>query len=253
MDAKPLQPPTVAVPRPGGDIIIRQYQPRDAAQVHALLVEGLVYGPLQQNFTRSISCLTYLGVLFGLGCVWQKNLALRLAGSVLTLGSAALFAYVRKMTTKMFVDFCAKARETDMKDIMHSYEIPHSADAVQGPGGFWVAAIESLDKKTSEVVGYLGLDYRVDPGPTSGELRRMIVSMNHRRRKIGSLLITAAVDHARKHSPPLITLDLETTEFQPGAQKLYENHGFILVGQRTMRISRFFSMTVVRLRRKISD
>jgi len=81
----------------------------------------------------------------------------------------------------------------------------------------------------------------------------MIVSMNHRRRKIGSLLITAAVDHARKHSPPLITLDLETTEFQPGAQKLYENHGFILVGQRTMRISRFFSMTVVRLRRKISD
>ncbi|KAJ7706504.1 hypothetical protein B0H16DRAFT_1746955 [Mycena metata] len=192
MDSKLPQPPTVAVPRPGGDVTIRQFQPRDAAQVHALLVEGLVYGPesprnaaLQQNLTRGISCVSYLGVLLGLSCVWQQDLALRLAGSVLALGSAALFTYVRKVTTKLFVDFCAKARETDMADIMHSYEIPVSADAAQGPGGFWVAAIESPDKKTSEVVGYLGFDYRVDPDPTSGELRRMIVSMNHRRRKIG--------------------------------------------------------------------
>ncbi|KAJ7155217.1 acyl-CoA N-acyltransferase [Mycena filopes] len=256
MDTKQLQPPAVTVPRPGGDIVIRQFQARDAAQVHALLVEGLVWGPesprndaLRKNLTRPLSCLTYFGVLLGLGCLTlQRNLALRLGGALLALGSAAFFTHVRRMTTHMFVAFCAKARETDMVDITRSYEIPSDAGEVQGPGGFWVAAIDSPDGKTSEVVGYLGLDYHANADPTSGELRRMIVSMNHRRRRIGSLLITAAVDHARRHAPPLKTLDLETTEFQPGAQKLYQNMGFRLVSERRMWMGRFFSMQVVRLR-----
>ncbi|KAF7328525.1 hypothetical protein MVEN_02539900 [Mycena venus] len=165
---------------------------------------------------------------------------------------------MRRTITRMFVHFCATARETDMADIPHSYEVPLSVDGIhlpleQGPAGFWVAAIESPDRKTSEVVGYLGLDYHANPDPSSGELRRMIVSVNHRRRKIASLLITASIDHARRHAPPLETLDLETTEFQPGARKLYENHGFSVVGTRIMRMGPLFSMTVLRLRRKVID
>jgi ribosomal protein S18 acetylase RimI-like enzyme len=180
----------------------------------------------------------------------------------------------------MFVDFCANARATDMADICHSYEVPIPVDGVQapvpqGPAGFWVAAIESPESKTSEVVGYLGLGWcifyhasmwpdftsRIDyrggataiSDPSTGELRRMIVSMNHRRRKIGSLLMTAAMDHARRHMPPLETLDLETSEFQPGARKLYEKYGFSFVGTRTLRSSPLFSMTVLRFRRRILD
>ncbi|KAJ7155218.1 acyl-CoA N-acyltransferase [Mycena filopes] len=262
MDTKQPPPPAVAVPRLGGDIIIRQFQSRDAAQVHALLVEGLVWGPesprnaaLRRNFTRPLSCLTYLGVLLGLGCcALQKKTALRVGGALLALGSATFFAHVRRMTTRMFVTVCATARETDMQDIARTYEIPREAGGVQGPGGFWVAAIDSPDGETSEVVGYLGLgflDYHVNADPTSGELRRMIVSMNHRRRRIGSLLITAAMDHARRHAPPLTTIDLETSEFQPGAQKLYRNMGFRLVGDRRLRMGRFFSVQIVRLRTEL--
>lgn len=99
----------------------------------------------------------------------------------------------------------------------------------------------------------LPVDYRASPDPSSGELRRMIVSMRHRRRRIASLLITATIDHARRHAPPLETLDLETTEFQPGARKLYEKHGFSVVGSRIMRMGPLVSATVFRLRRKVLD
>jgi hypothetical protein len=69
---------------------------------------------------------------------------------------------MRHAINSLFIHFCAVARETDMADIPHSYEVPLSIDGIQspqtqGPAGFWVAAIESPDQKTSEVVGYLGL------------------------------------------------------------------------------------------------
>ncbi|KAF7360065.1 hypothetical protein MVEN_00734600 [Mycena venus] len=259
------RPFPVAIPVNSGDIVIRQFQPKDADQVHALLIEGLVYGPesphnvaQHRNLFGRVSCVAYLGFALGLGCLCRNNIVFRFAGGALTLGATTLFVYMRRMITKMFIHFCARARETDMGDIPHFYDVPLSADSTQssqpqGPGGFWVAAIESAEDKSSEVVGYLGLDYRAIPDPTSGELRRMIVSMNHRRRRIASLLITASMDHARRHAPPLETLDLETTEFQPGARKLYENHGFSLVGTRIMRMGPLFSMTVLRLRRKVFD
>ncbi|KAJ6452032.1 hypothetical protein C8R47DRAFT_940258, partial [Mycena vitilis] len=62
--------------------------------------------------------------------------------------------------------------------------------------------------------------------PSLGELRRMIVSKNHRRKHIGALLFTAVMAHARQFTPPLATLELVTTEYQPGAVKLYEKFGF---------------------------
>ncbi|KAJ6550148.1 acyl-CoA N-acyltransferase [Mycena capillaripes] len=212
----------------------------------------------RRNLYGRISCVSYAGFALGLGCLSRTNFTVRIGGAILCLATTALFVYMRRTITKMFVHFCATARKTDMENITHSYEIPISVDGVQtpseqGPAGFWVAVIESPENKTSEVVGYLGLDYRANSDPSSGELRRMIVSMHHRRRRIGSLLITAAMDHARRHSPPLQTLDLETTEFQPGALKLYEGHGYSLVGTRMMRMGPLFSMTVFRLRRRVMD
>ncbi|KAJ6458933.1 acyl-CoA N-acyltransferase [Mycena vitilis] len=259
------RPDPVVVPRASGDIIIRRFQPRDAAQVHAMLVEGLVYGPesphntaQQRSFTSRVSRVAYLGFALGIACLWRNTLAFRITGAALCLGAVAVFLHMRHSIRKVFNGFCATARETDMADIPTTYDVPISLDGVhspttQGPGAFWVAAIESPVGKSSEVVGYLGLDYRAIADPSFGELRRMIVSMKHRRRGIGSLLITAALDHARRHAPPYETLDLETTEFQPGARKLYENHGFVLVGTRIVRMGPLFSMTVLRLRRRVRD
>ncbi|KAJ7240645.1 acyl-CoA N-acyltransferase [Mycena haematopus] len=246
----------MVVPRPDGNIIIRQFQPKDADQVHAMLLEGVIYGPesphnvaQRRNFLSRISCLAYLGFTLGLGCyLCSTNPAFHAAGGALVIGATALFFLRRHSITKLWVHFCATAQATDMADIPRTYEVPLSADGTippPGPGGFWVAAIESPDHKTSEVVGYLGLD------PSSGELRRMTVSAHHRRRKIGSLLLTAALTHARLHTPALTTLFLQTSEFQPGARKLYENYGFSLVGSRIMSISPLFAMTVIRLERKI--
>ncbi|KAJ7766981.1 hypothetical protein DFH07DRAFT_736956 [Mycena maculata] len=61
------------------------------------------------------------------------------------------------------------------------------------------------------------------------------------------------MDHARGRSPPLETLDLETSEFQPGARKLYEKHGFSVVGSHVMRTGPLFSMKVFRFHRRVAD
>jgi hypothetical protein len=187
MDDK-SRPSPVVLPRPTGDIIIRQFQPKDAAQVHALLVEGLVYGrecrellssnyfiklhfnaadsphnvAQRRNLTGPISCVAYLSFALGLGCLFRRNLVLQIGGAALSLGATALFVYMRRTITGLFVHYCAVARETDMADIPQSYEVPLSIEGIespqtQGPAGFWVAAIESPNQKTSEVVGYLGL------------------------------------------------------------------------------------------------
>ncbi|KAF7351492.1 putative acetyltransferase protein [Mycena sanguinolenta] len=280
------QPFPLVVPRPGGDVIIRQFLPKDADQLHALLVEGVVYGrefarirsPFPELITTilkrnrlatwrsgGISSAVFrssrtVGGALGLGSyVWSTNPAVRMAGGALALCATALFAYRRHSITKMFVHFCATARATDMADIPRTYEVPVSEDGTkpqsqpQGPSAFWVAVIESPDYNTSEIVGYLGLDYHANSDPSTAELRRLTVSARHRRRKIASLLMSAALAHARLYRPLLTTLELETSEFQPGARRLYENLGFSLVGSRIMRIGPLFAMTVIRLRRNILD
>ncbi|KAF7360064.1 hypothetical protein MVEN_00734500 [Mycena venus] len=259
------RPSSMVIPISSGDIVIRQFQPEDAEQIHALFLEGLVYAPdsahnvaQHRNLSSRVSCLAYLGFALGLGCLFRNNIAVRVGGGALTLGATALFVHVRRTITKFWVDVCARTRETDLGDITHFYDLPLPANPTQasepqGPSGFWVAVIESPEDKSSEVVGYLGFDYRLNPDPSSGELRHMIVSMNHRRRRIGSLLLAAVVNHARRHAPPIETLDLAITEFQPGAWKFYENNRFSSVGTRIMKIGPLLSMTVSRLSRKVFD
>ncbi|KAJ7613525.1 acyl-CoA N-acyltransferase [Roridomyces roridus] len=250
-------PAVIVVPRTGGDIIVRQFRPSDAPQIHAMLFEGLVYGPesprntaLRRSLTSPRAYLAYTAFALGLTTLSCSRRDLRLAGGTLCTVSLLFMLYLWRAINNLFVNFCIGARKTDMADIAKSYEIPDDISAEQGPGGFFVAAIESGEE--SEVVGYLGLDYHANDDPTSGELRRMIVSARHRRRKIGSLLINAAMAHARSRSPPLLTIDLETTEFQPGAQKLYTRHGFAVVGTRVVSVG-VFQATIFRFRRKVAE
>ncbi|KAJ7620326.1 acyl-CoA N-acyltransferase [Roridomyces roridus] len=250
--------PPVIAPRAGGDIIVRQFRPSDAPQVHALLLEGLVYGPesprntaLRRSLTRPVALLAYSGLLLGSATLYLSlNPILRVSGITICTASLALLLYFWHSIHIWFINYCLHARRTDMKDITKTYEIPADGSGLeQGPGGFFVAAIE--DGKSSEVVGYLGLDYHVSSDPTSAEFRRMMVSSRHRRRRIASLLLGAAIAHARTRSPPLLTLDLETTEFQPGARKLYERHGFEVVRSSLMTEGLFFRARMLRLRRSV--
>ncbi|KAJ7091001.1 acyl-CoA N-acyltransferase [Mycena epipterygia] len=254
------QHPLTARPRLRQDIVVRQFQLKDAAQVYALLEEGFVYGPesprntaLQRNLSSPIACAAYAGFSLGLGCLTlaKENHLFQIGGATLCLATATLFVWVRKSITDMFLGVCTTARTTDMGDIIKAYDIPVAAGEPQGPGGFFVAVIESPEHKSSEIVGYVGLDYHTNADPSSAEVRRMIVSMHHRRRGVGSVLMTAVLNHAQRLSPPLTTLDLETTEFQPGPRKMYEKHGFSFVGTRVMRLPAF-QMTVLRFRRPLS-
>ncbi|KAJ7075281.1 acyl-CoA N-acyltransferase [Mycena belliarum] len=247
--AAPATPP-VAVPRPaGGDIIIRRFEPRDTAQLYALLDEGFVYGPespantaLRRHLTSPMSLGLYSAFSLGLIGVYRPEPVAQLGGLALCAATAALFAYMRRAIPRVFLAFCDVARTTDLADIRAHYT---------APGAFWVAAIDSPDGKASEVVGCLGLDPRANADPTSAELRRMVVSPRHRRRRLGTLLMTAALAHAQRASPPLRTLDLETSVFQPGARKLYENHGFSVVECRIGRWHPLFWVHILRFRRNV--
>ncbi|KAJ7909960.1 hypothetical protein B0H13DRAFT_2329769 [Mycena leptocephala] len=225
--------PTVTAHSSGGDIIIRQFQSEDAPQIHALLVEGFIYGldsprntALRRSLSSPISCVAYLSFLVGLSGLCTTNPALRIGETTLALGAIGVFIYLRHSITKMFVDFCASARATDMADMARSYDVPVLlpllADGRQ---------MRSPDEKTKgqPVVGYLGLDHHATADPTCSQLRHLIVSSHHRRRKIGTVLINAAIEHARSCTPPLGILELEVSEFEPEARSWYERLGFSVV------------------------
>ncbi|KAJ7888192.1 hypothetical protein B0H14DRAFT_3127420 [Mycena olivaceomarginata] len=183
--AQPMSRPSpVVLPRPGGDIIIRQFHPKDADQRnHPITPHRRGTSPAA---FRASHILVRAGVMVSLQQEYRPSNKRRHIDSR-SHRTVHLYATVHYKNVR---GLCANARATDMADICHSYEVPIPVDGVQapvpqGPAGFWVAAIESPESKTSEVVGYLGLDYRggatAISDPSTGELRRMIVSMNHRR------------------------------------------------------------------------
>jgi hypothetical protein len=60
------------------------------------------------------------------------------------------------------------------------------------------------------------------------------------------------LDHAQRLAPLLETLELEMSEFQPGARRLYEKHGFSLVETRFIPTKSLFSFNVLRLRKRLA-
>ncbi|KAJ7668174.1 hypothetical protein B0H17DRAFT_224054 [Mycena rosella] len=183
-------------------IVIRQYRAEDAEQVHAILVEGLVYGAgsprntaLRKALYRPVSFAAVASLIIGLVCLAQiADPAPRLLGAALCLGVAATFAVIHLAITQFFLRLCTIARATDMRNIPAAYDIPQPGAP---NGGFWVAALDYGHDKRSEVVGYIGLKCE---SPASGTLRRMFVAVQHRRRGIGSMLLTAAMAHALRIS-----------------------------------------------------
>ncbi|KAJ7628027.1 hypothetical protein DFH06DRAFT_1338852 [Mycena polygramma] len=241
--------------------VVRPFRPADTPQIHALLLEGLLYGPdspctiaLHRNLNTRISYLTYAGLSLGiLAILISRSSVTRLTGVLLCAISLALFFSIRRSITNMFLDVCATARGTDLADIAAFYGVPLPEDRAQiprraGRGGFWVAAIELPyeQHKSSEVIGCLGLAGYIDA--STDELRRMFVGMHHRRRGVATQLLRTALNHARRFGPPLETLELETSEFQIGARRLYGKHGFSVIETRAMGMGIMSKMLMLRFR-----
>ena len=77
-----------------------------------------------------------------------------------------------------------------------------------------------------KVVGYIGLMYVLD----EGYIANVAVSQDHRRQGIGTKLLAALVNEAKKRSLSFLTL--EVRESNESAIALYKNAGFSEVGLR---------------------
>ncbi|KAJ6537222.1 acyl-CoA N-acyltransferase [Mycena vulgaris] len=251
-------PSPASIPRlcGGGEIVIRQFLAADAQQVHAILVEGLVHGvdsprntALRKILYSSVGLVGVAGIVIGISCVaGSTDLGLRILGATLCLCGISTFAYIQRTVTNFFGRLCTVARATDMADIAAAYGIPRAGGSTQCCGGFWVAAIVSGDGVGSEIVGCIGLEYRP---PGSGTLRRMFVSAAHRRRGIGRMLLDTAINHARRTSPPIVKLELDTSEFQPAAMRFYEQHGFDIERTYCMSLGVFLPMRMYMYSRRV--
>ena len=78
--------------------------------------------------------------------------------------------------------------------------------------------------------------------PTHGELRRMVVSPNHRRYGIGKLLMSKITNRAREYK--LESVCLSTSMYQIPSRALYEKYGFVEERRWVMREG-FYSVFVL--------
>ncbi|KAJ7328040.1 acyl-CoA N-acyltransferase [Mycena albidolilacea] len=227
--------------------------------------EGLVHGAdspcnvaLRRNVGSRIACICYTLFVLGIWMLSGANNLSRAGGITICVSSAALFFYVRWSIKNFFLEVCAIALKADLADITAAYKLSPPIYRAQfppkpDPNGFWVAVSETSGQHCSQVIGFLGLEYPVGGDPSSAELRRMFISMHHRRRGIASQLIRTALSHAQQFNPPLRTLVLETSEFQLAAQRLYEKHGFVFAERRVMRMGLLSSVSLLRFRRNTGN
>jgi hypothetical protein len=102
---------------------------------------------LRQIIGRPLSFLAAGALALGLTCLARSaDVRFRVAGFVLCICALGMWVYIYRAITHFFLNLCAVARTTDLADIPASYGT-----------GFWVAVLESADRKQSEVVGCLGL------------------------------------------------------------------------------------------------
>jgi diamine N-acetyltransferase len=75
---------------------------------------------------------------------------------------------------------------------------------------------------------YEGASYRPPPGAV--EIRRLYVRDTVQNQGIGTRLMEAALDCIASRGSPVVVLDV--WEYNPGARRFYERHGFVACGTR---------------------
>ncbi|KAJ7511549.1 hypothetical protein B0H11DRAFT_2268643 [Mycena galericulata] len=212
-----------------------------------LKIEGSVALVAKRRFLRKPpSLVAYLLGGVGLGLLSRPG-RWQVAGALLCTAGLALFAAVQHSIVQGLTLFCEETLKADMRDISESY---------RSPAAFFVAARPreaaepgSSGEEPEEVVGYVGFEYLPEKDASKAEVRRMIVSERHRRRGIAERLMRALIAHAET-IPGLQSIELGTSEFQPGARRLYERLGWEIFRAEEMG-HKFLTLTVRHFRRPV--
>ncbi|KAJ7037808.1 hypothetical protein C8F04DRAFT_1091600 [Mycena alexandri] len=240
------------------DIYIRQFRASDFPQVRALLFEGFVTGSecfwstvichirfatiegsvasmIKRDFAlKTFSRLAFVSLLGTLALAWKIPVAewdptATCAGvaAVFTLGSTVV-AVLRVLVTRAMRGFCEAALARDMRDISVHYARPAVFLVAVRPA---VAEKPHRDddlktgEEPEEVLGCVGAEYLPEEDAKAAEIRRMIVSARHRRFGLGLRLMLETIRHAET-MPGVEFIKLSTSQFQFGAQRLYEGLGW---------------------------
>ena len=94
-------------------------------------------------------------------------------------------------------------------------------NALSDPNAVFCVAIEN-----GGVIGYIGMLFVLD----EGYICNVAVSQSFRKRGVGSALIQTLVTHCTKNDFAFLTL--EVRESNAAARSLYEDFGFVKVGER---------------------
>ena len=94
-------------------------------------------------------------------------------------------------------------------------------NALSDPNAVFCVAIEN-----GGVIGYIGMLFVLD----EGYICNVAVSQSFRKRGVGSALIQTLVTHCKKNDFAFLTL--EVCESNAAARSLYEDFGFVKVGER---------------------
>ncbi len=94
-------------------------------------------------------------------------------------------------------------------------------NALSDPNAVFCVAIEN-----GGVIGYIGMLFVLD----EGYICNVAVSQSFRKRGVGSALIQTLVTHCKKNDFAFLTL--EVRESNAAARSLYEDFGFVKVGER---------------------
>ncbi|KAJ7613229.1 acyl-CoA N-acyltransferase [Roridomyces roridus] len=239
---------------------IRPHRPTDSPQIRALFLEAFATGEgsvasvgRRRFLTQPASLIVYLLGGVGLGVVVVSGPSTRRwTGALVCTAGIALFAGVRYYIAQEMLAFCDGVMRGDLGDIGEYYK---------APAMFWVA-VQPKENDEEEVIGGVGLGESslasIRPGLDMSQqiirprrtrtrhtahVRRMIVSPKHRRRGIAARLMHALIDNAES-IPTLRGLDLETSDLQPGARRMYEGLGWRVFAEE--RAGNFLGTVVIR-------
>ncbi|KAJ7779685.1 hypothetical protein B0H16DRAFT_723883 [Mycena metata] len=221
------------------DIYIRQFRPSDFPQVRDLLLEvsvtgkGSVASVVKRGFLfKAPSVAAYLFVGAGLTLAWKLPVEEWIsatgvgAATLLALGCTT-FVLLRIWITHAMRGFCEEALAGDMRDIATHYGPPAAFFVAVRPTEklHSDADLKAGEKESEKILGCVALEYLPERDASAAEIRHMLVSVNHRRRGLASRLILETIQHAET-MPGVESIKLSTTEFQLGAQLLYEGFGW---------------------------
>ncbi|KAJ7610115.1 acyl-CoA N-acyltransferase [Roridomyces roridus] len=222
---------------------VRPCRPSDSPQIRALFLEAFATGEgsvasvgRRRFLTQPASLIAYLlgGMGLGVGFVSGPSARGRWTGALICTAAIALFAGVRYYITREMLAFCDGVMREDLGDIGEYY---------RAPAMFWVAVQPKENEGEEQVIGGVGLDYSPEKDAKTAHVRRMIVSPNHRRRGIAGQLMQVLIDYADS-IPTLRDLDLETSDLQPGARRMYEGLGWRVFAEE--RAGNFLGTVVIR-------